>query len=189
MRDDGRTLTGRALGAMVKLLGVLVDVLRRADEALRALVALAHRVAAIRFPGSARPRHASDLLAERAQRMLGHGFPLLDRRGTGLVVGSDESGIDLLVQGVRAHFTWDRLAGTWQRLLANHTLGIDELGGGPDAVGLVSLIAHLQPDAVTVIEADGLLVLKAPPGTPVHQYADMSRPVVWSPVRHLTHGG
>jgi len=189
MRDDGSTLTGRAPAAMVKLLGVLVDVLRRAEGGLRALADLAGRVASTRFPGSAGRRQAAHPLVQRTSQMLGADLPLVAAPGTGRVVACDECGVDLLVRGLRVHYTWDRLIATWERLLANHTLSVDELGGGHDAVGIVSLFSRLQPDTLVTVPGDGLLLLREPSGTPVHQYADMSRPVVWSPVRHLTHGG
>ena len=89
---------------------------------------------------------------------------------------------------MRADFTWDRLTVTWKRLVADHTLTVDELGGGHDAVGIVSLFALMQADALDVLDADGLLVLKAPEDTPVHQYADMNRPTSWAPWRRKIHG-
>jgi hypothetical protein len=124
----------------------------------------------------------------RTSLSLGAKFPLVFWRGTGRIVASDDTGLDVLVRGMRAHYTWERLTTTWQRLLANHTLGIDELGGGHDAVGIVSLFADMQADAVSVNEADGLLVLDERQGTPVHQYADMSLPRTWSPFRRKIDG-
>ena len=73
-------------------------------------------------------------------------------------------------------YTWDRLSVTWKRLLSNYTLDIDELGGAADAVGIVSIFALMQADAVDAVGPDGLLVLKERPDTPVHQYADMAGP-------------
>jgi len=108
--------------------------------------------------------------------MVGSGFPLVLWRGEGRIAGSDDAGLDLLVRGIRARYTWDRLDVTLQRLFANHTLGVDELGGGHDAVGIVSLFALLLVDEVKVLGDDGLLVQRLPEGTPIHQYADMSRP-------------
>jgi hypothetical protein len=89
------------------------------------------------------------------------------------VVAADSAGIQLVVQGIRAPYTWDRLDAALQRLAANHTLGIDELGGGTDAVGLVSLIATALGDSVRVLPAAGQVVLLAPEGRPIHQYSDM----------------
>ena len=117
-----------------------------------------------------------EVLRTSATSLVGDGFPLVLWRGQGRIVGSDEAGLDLLVRGMRARYTWDRLDGALRRLLANHTLGVDELGGGHDAVGVVSLFALLLADDVKVIGPDGLLVLRLPEGTPIHQYADMSRP-------------
>ena len=47
------------------------------------------------------------------------------------------------MRGKRADYTWDRVRDTWLRLQANQALTVDELGGGHDAVGLVSLFAAL----------------------------------------------
>ena len=112
----------------------------------------------------------------RTAETIGDEFPLVFWRGKGHIVGSDERALSLLVRGLRCDYTWDRLTATWKRFLANHTLSVDELGGGADAVGIVSLFAELQADGLSVIAPDGLLVLSEPADTPVHQYADMNRP-------------
>ncbi len=130
-----------------------------------------------------------ETMKHRTAGMVGEEFPLVFWRGKGRIVGSDEGGLDLLVRGLRAHFTWERLTVTWKRFLANHTLSVDELGGGHDAVGIVSLFAELQGDGLRVVDPDGLLVLEEREGTPVHQYADMSRPTSWAPWRRKIHGG
>jgi hypothetical protein len=124
----------------------------------------------------------------RTADSLGAEFPLVFWRGNGRIVGSDERALSLLVRGVRCDYTWDRLLTTWKRFLANHTLTVDELGGGADAVGIVSLFADLQADGLSVMGADGLLILNAPADTPVHQYADMNRPTSWAPWRRKIHG-
>jgi hypothetical protein len=129
-----------------------------------------------------------ETMKHRTERMIGEEFPLVFWRGKGHIVGSDESGLSLLVRGMRADFTWDRLTVTWKRLLANHTLTVDELGGGHDAVGIVSILALLQADGLDVLQADGLLVVREPADTPVHQYADMNRPTSWAPWRRKIHG-
>jgi hypothetical protein len=129
-----------------------------------------------------------ETMKHRTAGMIGEEFPLVFWRGTGRVVGSDGTGLDLLVRGLRAHYTWERLTVTWKRLLANHTISVDELGGGHDAVGIVSAFALLQGDGLDVVDADGLLVLKERPDTPVHQYADMTRPTSWAPWRRKLHG-
>jgi len=118
----------------------------------------------------------------RARLMRGTEFPLVSWRGTGRIVGSDDAAVDVTVRGVRVRLTWERLRTTWQRFLANHTLTVDELGGGPDAVAIVSLFAFFQGEDVEVVDAAGLLVLKDAQGRPVHQYVDISRPLtraVW----------
>jgi hypothetical protein len=124
----------------------------------------------------------------RTEQMTGEEFPLIFWRGKGRIVGSSDRELSLLVRGMRADFTWERLTVTWKRLVANHTLTVDELGGGHDAVGIVSLFALMQADGLDVLDADGLLVLKAPEDTPVHQYADMNRPTSWAPWRRKIHG-
>ena len=124
----------------------------------------------------------------RTADMIGEEFPLVFWRGKGRIVASDDVSLSLLVRGIRADLTWDRLATTWSRTLSNQTLTVDELGGGVDAVAIVSLFAFLQADAVSVLDTDGLLVVDDTEGTPVHQYADMSRPTSWAPWRRKIHG-
>jgi hypothetical protein len=124
----------------------------------------------------------------RTADMIGDEFPLVFWRGKGRIVASDDTSLSLLVRGLRVDLTWDRLVTTWSRTLSNHTLTVDELGGGADAVGIVSLFAFLQADAVSVLDTDGLLVVDDTKGTPVHQFADMSRPTSWAPWRRKIHG-
>lgn len=124
----------------------------------------------------------------RTADMIGEEFPLVFWRGKGRIVASDDVSLSLLVRGLRVDLTWDRLLTTWRRALSNHTLTVDELGGGADAVGVVSLFASLQADAVSVLDTDGLLVVDDTEGTPVHQFADMSRPTSWAPWRRKIHG-
>jgi hypothetical protein len=129
-----------------------------------------------------------ETMKSRGAGMVGHQIPLVFWRGNARVVASDEVSISLLVRGVRVDLTWERLGTTWDRLLSNHTLTVDELGGGADAVGIVSLFAFHESAAVSVLDADGLLVLVETVGTPVHQFADMSRPTSWAPWRRRIHG-
>ncbi len=92
---------------------------------------------------------------------------------------------------MRADFTWERLARTWKRLRDNQTLGIDELGGAHDAVGLVSLFAFLEADSVDVLDDQGLLVFRRTTKrreNPIHQYADMGTPTAWPQWRSHIHG-
>ncbi len=120
----------------------------------------------------------------RAAQMVGQEFPLVLWDGNGRIVAVDDATIDLLVRGVRYSFTWDRIGRTWQRLLDNHTLTVDELGGGADAAGLVSLFAVMQAGAVDVSDGDGLLRARLPEDRlPVRQYVDASRPAQWAPWR------
>ena len=124
----------------------------------------------------------------RTADMIGEEFPLVFWRGKGRIVASDDTSLSLLVRGLRVDLTWERLVTTWARTLSNHTLTVDELGGGADAVGVVSLFAFIQADAVSVLDTDGLLVVDDTVGTPVHQFADMSRPTSWAPWRRKIHG-
>jgi hypothetical protein len=105
----------------------------------------------------------------RLERQIGDSFPLVMWPGAARVVDVNDSTIDLLVAGRRADLTWDRVRLTWERLLANHELSVAELGGQHDAVGLVSLLAHMQPDVVDVYSQQGLLRLRDAKGVPVHQ--------------------
>jgi hypothetical protein len=124
----------------------------------------------------------------RTAQMVGMEFPLVFWRGTGRIASHDDTSISLVVRGQRCKLTWDRLVLTWRRFVENHTLSVDELGGGADAVGVVSLFAVMQTDVVDVIDADGLLVLRDAGGKPVHQYADVSRPATWAPWYRKIHG-
>jgi hypothetical protein len=124
----------------------------------------------------------------RTADMVGEEFPLVFWRGKGRIVASDDTSLSLLVRGLRVDLTWGRLVTTWARTLSNHTLTVDELGGGADAVGVVSLFALMQADDVSVLDTDGLLVVDDTVGTPVHQFADMSRPTSWAPWRRKIHG-
>ena len=129
-----------------------------------------------------------ETMKSRTAETIGDEFPLVLWGGKGRIVGSDDRALSLLVRGVRCDYTWDRLMTTWKRFLSNHTLTVDELGGGADAVGIVSLFAQLQADGLSLVAADGLLILSEPADTPMHQYADMSRPTSWSPWRRKIHG-
>lgn len=124
----------------------------------------------------------------RTADMIGEEFPLVFWRGKGRIVASDATSLSLLIRGVRVDLTWDRLSTTLGRFLSNHTLTVDELGGGADGVGVVSFFAFMQADAVSVLDTDGLVVLDESEGTPVHQFADMSRPTSWAPWRRKIHG-
>jgi hypothetical protein len=124
----------------------------------------------------------------RTEQMVNEEFPLVFWHGKGRIVGAGEAGLSLLVRGLRANYTWDRLAITWKRFLADHTLSVDELGGGHDAVGIISIFALMQADGLDVLEPDGLLILRHPGDTPVHQYAGMNRPSSWAPWRRKIQG-
>jgi len=129
-----------------------------------------------------------EAMQQQTAGMVGQEFPLVSRSGSGRVIASNDHHLSLLVRGLRADYTWDRLAVTWRRLLDNHTLDVDELGGGHDAVGILSLFAALWPDGLDVIDAEGLLVLKDRVDSPIHQYADMDLPTAWPQWRRHIHG-
>jgi hypothetical protein len=129
-----------------------------------------------------------DTMKFRTADMIGVEFPLVFWRGKGRIVASDDQSLSLLVRGLRVDLTWERLAVTWARFLQNHTMTVDELGGGADAVGVVSLFAFIQADGLCTLEADGLITLADTEGVPVHQYADMSVPTSWAPWRRQIHG-
>ena len=78
-------------------------------------------------------------------------FDLVFWKGTGRVVGAGDDRLSLQVRGKRADYTWDRVRDTWRRLQDNHALTVDELGGGHDAVGLVSLFAVFGGDELEVV--------------------------------------
>lgn len=115
-----------------------------------------------------------DVLKSRLIAMQGQDVTLLEARGLGRLVKVDESGADVVVRGVRIRLTWGRLDGCLQRLAANHTLTVEELGGGPDALGLVSLLAAALPEEVVVSPAEGLILARERNDKPIHQYANMS---------------
>ena len=127
----------------------------------------------------------------RLGRTKGAEFPLVQWAGRARVLDVTDTSLDLLVAGRRADYTWERLARTWKRLRDNQTLGIDELGGAHDAVGIVSLFAFLEADSVDVVDDRGLLVFRRTTKrreNPVHQYADMSTPTAWPLWRSHIHG-
>ena len=127
-----------------------------------------------------------ETIKTHAAEMLGLEFPLLMGGGTGVVVASDETGLSLLLRGVKARFSWPRVRSAWERLEENHALSADEIGGGADGIGLVSLLAFVLPQEVGVPESsDGLITYSGAKGVPVHQYADMSKPTTWAPWRQV----
>ncbi len=105
----------------------------------------------------------------RLSRRPGLEIPLVAWPGVARVVQADDQKLALLVGGRRADFTWDRVRVTWERLLADHELSVAELGGQHDAVGLVSLLAFMQSDEVSVEREQGVLRLRGAQGPPVHQ--------------------
>lgn len=111
------------------------------------------------------------------EQIAGEHIPLIAEEGTARIAIQEGSGPDLVVRGVRVRYTWGRIDAALGRLTANHSLSVDELGGGPDALGLVSLLAHALPSQLRPVGDQGLLVLVQNDGTPIHQHADMSGPM------------
>ncbi len=108
-------------------------------------------------------------------------FDLIFWKGTGRVVAAGDR-LSLQVRGKRADYTWERVRDTWRRLQVNHALTVDELGGGHDAVGLVSLFAAFGDDEVEVVAADGLLRLPRAAGRPVRPDPGALSPSCWAPL-------
>ncbi len=92
------------------------------------------------------------------------------------------------MRGKRADYTWERVRDTWRRLQVNHALTVDELGGGHDAVGLVSLFAAFGDDEVEVVAADGLLRLPRAAGRPVRPDPGALSPSSWAPLQRKIDG-
>jgi hypothetical protein len=116
----------------------------------------------------------------RLEGLKGAQFPLVFWQGSGTVVDVGESSLALQVRGKRADYTWDRLMNVLDRLETNHNVSVDELGGGHDAVGLVSLTALLEADDVDVAAETGMLRLRDARGVPVHQDAPALKPRSWT---------
>ena len=114
-------------------------------------------------------------------------FDLVFWKGTGRVVGAGDK-LSLQVRGKRADYTWERLRDTWQRLQVNHELTVDELGGGHDAVGLVSLFAACGQDEIEVDATDGLLRLPRAGGRPVRPDPGAPVPSTWAPLQRKIDG-
>ena len=105
----------------------------------------------------------------RLERMKGESFPLVQWQGAARVLDVSETSLDLLVSGMRADYTWERVRITQQRLVRNLELSIAELGGQHDAAGLVSLLAYLQADDVVGSQQTGVIRVADAEGTPQHQ--------------------
>ncbi len=120
--------------------------------------------------------------------MKGKEFPLVFWRGTGRIVDVGETKIAVQVRGKRADLTWDRLQNAWQRVRTNHTVTVDELGGGHDAVAVVALLASLRDEDVEVVPEDGMLRLRAPQDQPEHQFVAMTQPATWTAWRRKIDG-
>jgi len=115
-------------------------------------------------------------------------FDLVFWTGTGRVVAAGDDKLSLQVRGKRADYTWQRVTDTWRRFQANQALTVDELGGGHDAVGLVSLYAAFADDDVDVVAGDGLLRLRKVNGKPVRPYPGPMLPASWAPLQRKIDG-
>jgi hypothetical protein len=115
-------------------------------------------------------------------------FDLVFWSGAGRVVGAGDDKLSLQVRGKRADYTWERVRDTWLRLQLNHTLTVDELGGGHDAVGLVSLFAACDVAEIEVVPADGLLRLRHAEGKPIRPDPGAVLPDSWAPLQRKIDG-
>ena len=115
-------------------------------------------------------------------------FDLVFWTGTGRVVGVGDDTLSLQVRGKRADYPWTRVTDTWRRFQANQALTVDELGGGHDAVGLVSLYAAFADADVAVVPRDGLLCLRHANGKPVRPYPGAMLPESWAPLQRKIDG-
>ena len=115
-------------------------------------------------------------------------FDLVFWKGRGRVVGTGNGKLSLQVRGKRADYTWARVRDTWARLQQNHALSVDELGGGHDAVGLVSLFATFNTNEIAVDAADGLLRLPRAAGRPVRPDPGALQPASWAPLQRKIDG-
>jgi hypothetical protein len=132
-----------------------------------------------------------EAIQRQSAEIVGVEFPLVLWSGSGRIVSAGDEGVAVLVRGMRADYTWDRLAAAWRRLRDNHTMSVDELGGGHDAVGIVSLFAFIEAADVDVHGEQGMLVLRRQQKrreNPIHQYADMGTPTAWPQWRSHIHG-
>jgi hypothetical protein len=124
----------------------------------------------------------------RLSSMAGREFPLVFWQGAGRVVAVDASSLSLQVRGKRAEYTWDRLQNVWGRLRDNHSVSVDELGGGHDAVGAVSVLALLADEDVLVDSEHGVLRLRKPTTKPVHENVPMVDEGTWSVLKRKIRG-
>jgi len=115
-------------------------------------------------------------------------FDLVFWTGTARVVAAGDDKLSLQVRGKRADYTWQRVTDTWRRFQANQALTVDELGGGHDAVGLVSLYAAFADDDVDVVPRDGLLRLRTANGKPIRPYPGPVLPASWAPLQRKIDG-
>lgn len=109
----------------------------------------------------------------RLSSMAGREFPLVFWHGAGRVVAVGASSMSLQVRGKRAEYTWERLRNVWERIRLNHSVSVDELGGGHDAVGAVSVLALLDDEDVTLDAERGILRRRGPKTRPVHENVPM----------------
>ena len=115
-------------------------------------------------------------------------FDLVFWTGKGRVVGAGDDKLSLQVRGKRADYTWQRLVDTRRRLESNQVLTVDEMGGGHDAVGLVSLLAAFADDDIDVVPRDGLLRLRSAVGKPIRPYPGPMLPDSWTPLQRKIDG-
>ena len=131
---------------------------------------------------------SAEVMKARLQEGEAAEFDLVFWKGTGRVLGAGDDKLSLQVRGKRADYTWARVRDTWLRLQQNQALTVDELGGGHDAVGLVSLFANINAGEIEVVAADGILRLPRAVGRPVRPDPGAVQPPSWAPLQRKIDG-
>jgi hypothetical protein len=131
---------------------------------------------------------SAEVMKARLQEGESVEFDLVFWKGTGRVVSIGDDKLSLQVRGKRADYTWARVRDTWLRLQQNQELTVDELGGGHDAVGLVSLFAGFGAGEIEVVAGDGILRLPRAAGRPVRPDPGSVQPPSWAPLQRKIDG-
>ncbi|MEZ5125527.1 MAG: hypothetical protein R2826_04665 [Thermoleophilia bacterium] len=130
-----------------------------------------------------------EVMKGEAERCRGEEFSLVGRSGRGRVLGGDARSLRLAVNGLFVLLAWGRLDAAIKRLSANGFLSVTELGGGSDAVAVVSALAYFSRGALTLDAGSRLVLLPAARTKPVHQFTEMHPPIErWPRHRRATAG-
>jgi hypothetical protein len=124
--------------------------------------------------------YSFETVKERLAGMNGQEFPLLFWHGTGRIVSVGQATVALQVRGKRAEYTWERLQNVWERIAANHSVSVDELGGLHDAVGAVSVLAALNDPDLLRDDKHGVLQWRDPQTKAVHENVPMVEEGTWA---------